>query len=81
MWDDAAQAWLVLGYDVARQVLGGPGWTSDPAANPVARESMDAISQQFTRGSMLFADGANHGRLRRAVRDHPQGCHRSGRRR
>jgi cytochrome P450 len=69
VWDDTAQAWLVLGYDTARQVLGGSGWTSDPAANTLARASMDAVSQEFTRGSMLFADGANHGRLRESVRD------------
>lgn len=69
VWDDTAQAWLVLGYDAARQVLGGSGWTSDPAANRFARASMDAVSQEFTRGSMLFADGANHQRLRGSVRE------------
>ena len=29
VWDDTAQAWLVLGYHAARQVLGEPGWTSE----------------------------------------------------
>src|SRR5271156_6809733 len=69
VWDDTAQAWLVLGYDAARQVLGGSEWTSDPAANAIARASMDAVSREFIRGSMLFADGANHERLRGSVRD------------
>jgi cytochrome P450 len=69
VWDDTAQAWLVLGYDAARQVLGGSEWTSDPAANPIARASMDAVSREFIGGSMLFADGAVHERLRGSVRD------------
>lgn len=69
VWDDTAQAWLVLGYDAARQVLGGPEWTSDPAANPIARASMDAFSREFISASMLFADGAVHERLRGSVRD------------
>jgi cytochrome P450 len=69
VWDDIAQAWLVLGYDPARQVLGGSGWTSDPLANPLAREAMDAVSRDFTRHSMLFTDGTDHQRLRGAVRD------------
>jgi cytochrome P450 len=69
VWDDTAQAWLVLGYDAARQVLGGSGWTSDPAANPIARASMDPISREFISGSMLFADGAVHERLRGSARD------------
>lgn len=69
VWDDTAGGWLVLGYDAARTVLGGTGWTSDPLANPVARASMSMIGPEFTKASMLFADGANHARLRGAVRD------------
>ncbi|MBW0020236.1 MAG: cytochrome P450 [Mycobacterium sp.] len=69
VWDDTAQAWLVLSYDAARQVLGESGWTSDPLANMLARASMDAISREFTTSSMLFTDGPNHQRLRGAVRD------------
>ncbi|OBG28745.1 cytochrome P450 [Mycobacterium sp. 852002-51057_SCH5723018] len=69
VWDDTAQAWLVLGYEAARQVLGGAGWTSDPLANPLARASLDAAGQEFTRSSMLFADGPDHQRLRGSVRD------------
>lgn len=69
VWDDTAQAWLVLGYDAARQVLGGTGWTSDPFANALAQTSADAISREFARSSMLFADGDVHRRLRGSVRD------------
>ena len=69
VWDNAAQGWLVLGYDAARQVLGGSGWTSDPLANPVARASMTMMAPEFTKASMLFTDGADHDRLRGAVRD------------
>ncbi|MUL46112.1 cytochrome P450 [Mycobacterium sp. CBMA293] len=69
VWDDIAQAWLVLGYDAARQVLGGSGWTSNPMANPVARASMAMMGPEFTKASMLFTDDADHDRLRGAVRD------------
>ncbi len=69
VWDDTANAWLVLGYDAARQVLGGSGWTSDPLANPANRAFVDPLVQEFSKGSMLVADGANHQRLRGSVRD------------
>ena len=69
VWDNAAQGWLVLGYDAARQVLGGSGWTSDPLANPVARATMTVMGPEFAKASMLFTDGADHDRLRGAVRD------------
>jgi cytochrome P450 len=69
VWDDTAQAWLALSYDAAREVLGGSGWNSDPLANPLARAAIDPLSADFLAGSMLFADGARHTRLRTAVRD------------
>jgi cytochrome P450 len=69
VWDDTAQAWLVLSYQAARQVLGGSQWTSDPFANPLARAAMDPIGQEFSRRSMLLTDGATHQRLRGSVRD------------
>jgi cytochrome P450 len=69
VWDDTAQAWLVLSYEAAREVLGGSGWTSDPLANPLAGAAIDPLSADFFAGSMLFADGARHTRLRTAVRD------------
>lgn len=69
VWDETAQAWLILGYDTAREVLGGSGWTSNPLANPNARAAIDAMSSDLVDRSMLFADGANHDRLRGSVRD------------
>ena len=69
VWDDTAHAWLALSYEAAREVLGGSGWTSDPLENPLARAAIDPLSADFFAGSMLFADGARHTRLRTAVRD------------
>jgi cytochrome P450 len=69
VWDDSMQAWLVLGYHAARQVLAEPGWTSDPRANPHRRAAIDVLASQMVDRSMLLTDGANHSRLRNAVRD------------
>jgi cytochrome P450 len=69
VWDDAAQAWLILGYHAARQVLGQPGWTSDPRANPDTRAAIDSLGSEMVDRSMLLTDGANHRRLRDAVMD------------
>lgn len=69
VWDDTAQAWLALSYEAAREILGGSGWTSDPLANPLARAAIDPLSADMVAGSMLFADGANHQRLRSAASD------------
>ena len=69
VWDETAQAWLVLSYDAARQVLGGPGWTSNPLANPDVRAAMSAMGPDLVDRSMLFTDGADHDRLRGSVRD------------
>lgn len=69
VWDDGAQAWLVLGYHAARQVLSEPGWTSDPRLNPDTRAAIDPIGADMVDRSMLLSDGDNHRRLRNAVRD------------
>lgn len=69
VWDETAQAWLVLGYHPARQVLGEPGWTSDPRANPTTRAAIDPMGSDMVDRSMLLSDGANHRRLRDSVRD------------
>ena len=68
-WDETAQAWLVLGYQAARQVLGEPGWTSDPRVNPNTRATIDAMGSDMVDRSMLLTDGTNHRRLRDSVRD------------
>jgi cytochrome P450 len=69
VWDDTAQAWLILGYHAARQVLVEPGWTSDPRVNPNTRAAIDPIGSDMVDRSMLLTDGANHRRLRDSVRD------------
>jgi cytochrome P450 len=69
VWDDTAQAWLVVGYHAARRVLGEPGWTSDPRVNPDSRAAIDSLGSEMVDRSMLLTDGVNHRRLRDAVRD------------
>ena len=69
VWDDTAQAWLVLGYHTAREVLAGPGWISDPRANRATSDAPKFLNPQFVDASMLFTDGLPHDRLRSAVRD------------
>jgi cytochrome P450 len=70
VWDGTSQAWLVLGYNAARQVLGGSEWTSDPLASPNTQAAMESsFSPELVRRSMLFADGGDHARLRGSVRD------------
>lgn len=69
VWDDEVGAWLVLGYQPAQQILGGPGWTSNPLANPNAPRAVRAMDPDMLRRNILTADGANHHRLRGAVRD------------
>jgi cytochrome P450 len=69
VWDQTAQAWLILGYHATQHVLGGSGWTSDPRANPNARAAMDAFGPELANRNMLSTDGHNHRRLRGSVRD------------
>lgn len=69
VWDDATRSWLVLGYHAAQQVLGSPGWTSDVAKNPTAAPFLRVTDPELLHRNMLTTDGANHQRLRGAVRD------------
>jgi cytochrome P450 len=69
IWDETAAAWLVLGYQPAQQILGGPGWTSDPLANPNAPRAVRAMDPDILRRNMLTTDASDHHRLRGAVRD------------
>lgn len=64
VWDDTAQAWLVLGYHKAQRVLSQSGWRIDPL--PTTR---DAISPELFSQSMLNTHGGAHKRLRAAARD------------
>ncbi|MCV7360030.1 cytochrome P450 [Mycolicibacterium neworleansense] len=69
VWDDTAQAWLVLGYHATREVLTGTQWTADPRASMAASGASDFFNSTFVEASMLFTDGPAHDRLRGAVRD------------
>jgi cytochrome P450 len=69
VWNDSAAAWLVLGYHPARQILAGPGWTSNPLANPNTPATLPATDPDIVRRNILFTDGADHLRLRGSVRD------------
>lgn len=69
VWDETTNAWLTLSFHAARQVLVGPGWTSNPAANPNARAAMASLGPDLSGRSMLFTDGPSHTRLRSSVRD------------
>jgi cytochrome P450 len=69
VWDETIGAWLILGYDAARQVLSGSGWTSDPLANPTVRGRMGSFGKELLTRIMLFASGEDHARLRGSVRD------------
>lgn len=65
VWDDTAQAWLVLSHPAARNILAGPGWSADPRANPGA----ELLNSAIVEANMLFTDGPAHSRLRNADRD------------
>ncbi|TDZ42925.1 cytochrome P450 [Mycobacteroides franklinii] len=70
VWDENAGTWLVLGYQAAREVLGGSGWSSDPLASPQMRAAAPEYLDMSNFGrNMLFADGPDHTELRGAVRD------------
>ena len=69
VWDAAAGAWLILGYHAAQEVLGGPGWTSDPLAAPSRPQSLRVLDPDLLRRNMLTTDGASHQGLRGSVRD------------
>jgi cytochrome P450 len=69
VWSDEVGAWLTLGYHPARRVLGEPGWTSNPLANPNAPRAVRAMGPELLRRNILTTDGADHHRLRGAVRD------------
>ncbi|OKH71782.1 cytochrome P450 [Mycobacterium sp. SWH-M3] len=71
VWDDNAQAFMVLSYSAAQRILADPtGWTSNPLANPAAVSTLGVLGDEalFAR-SMLNTDGGTHQRLRGSVRD------------
>ena len=70
-FDAELDAWLVLGYDAARTVLSGRGWTSDPMAAVANRHALAAIglAEPPLARTMLLLDGDDHVRQRGSVRD------------
>jgi cytochrome P450 len=69
VWEHGLGAWLVLGYHSVQQILGGAHWTSSPLANVNTRDAFLAVDRDMLRSNILFADGADHQRLRDSVRD------------
>ena len=69
VWDDGVRAWLILGYHPAQQILASADWTSNPMSNPTAPAAVRAMDPDMLRHNILFADGADHRRLRGAARD------------
>jgi cytochrome P450 len=69
VWNDTAASWLILGYHPARQILAGPGWTSNPLANPNTGAELRGADPDMLRHNILFTEGADHLRLRGSVRD------------
>jgi cytochrome P450 len=61
-------AWLVLSYDLARQVLHGPGWSADPRTSPSARSRMGFTSGDLVGQTVLFSEGEDHRRLRQGLK-------------
>lgn len=64
-----ADAWLVLGYDTAREVLRGDGWSSNPLASAAARAWAESLglAGEGLGVLMIFVDPPDHTRLRRAA--------------
>jgi cytochrome P450 len=69
VWNATAVSWLILGYHPVRQILAGTGWTSNPLANPNSRAELRDADPDMLRRNILFTDGADHHRLRGAVRN------------
>jgi len=69
VWDEELNSWLVFGYRAAQQVLSANGWSSNPLVNPNAPETLRGFDRDVVRRNLTFTDGADHTRLRKAVRD------------
>jgi cytochrome P450 len=62
-WDGDLGVFVVTGFEEASAVLRGHGWSSDPAASPLAPPELSQIPTSL----MLFRDPPDHTRLRRLV--------------
>lgn len=69
-FDHDVGAWIVLGYEPARAVLRGNGWSSDPTANPaLARQVAESgVGTELFGQFLLFLDPPEHTRIRGALR-------------
>jgi cytochrome P450 len=70
-YDEQTHSWVISGYDAAREVLLGAGWSSDPLAAEVSRQALRAngLGDAPLAQTMLSLDPPEHGRVRGALRD------------
>lgn len=70
-FDEQADSWVVTGYDAAREVLLGNGWSSDPASAEATRRALWAAGLEDAplARTMLTLDPPDHGRVRGSLRD------------
>ncbi|MCK0518842.1 cytochrome P450 [Williamsia sp. DF01-3] len=70
-FDEQTQSWVISGYNAAREVLLGTGWSSDPLAAEVSRQALRAngLEDAPLAQTMLSLDPPDHGRARGALRD------------
>lgn len=70
-FDDQTESWLVTGYDAAREVLLGTGWSSDPETADVSRRALRAAGFEDAplAQTMLTRDAPDHDRIRGSLRD------------
>lgn len=69
VWNDTAAAWLILGYHPAPADPRGARLDEQPAHQLQGPAPLRAKDPDNLRHNILFTDGADHLRLRSAVRD------------
>jgi hypothetical protein len=62
-WDEAANAFRVVGFTEASAILRGQGWSSDLRRSPLASPDL----KDLPAGNLLMSDPPEHTRLRRLV--------------
>ncbi|HEY9314431.1 cytochrome P450 [Williamsia sp.] len=70
-FDEQTESWVVNGYEAAREILLGDGWSSDPSAADASRRALRAagIEDAPLAQTMLTLDAPDHGRVRGSLRD------------
>jgi hypothetical protein len=67
-WLEDLDIHLVVGFDVASEILCGDGWSSDPANSPALMKRLGAPpGTEPVAGSLLMSDPPRHTSLRKAV--------------